>query len=350
MANENIENIVKQTTSNTIYQVHKGDYNELRYAANLFLNEVDKIAQRNHAIASQGTIKKEISDIYKYMKADTENTRQALQLQHIFEKQLNDFMGRTIYLTYVDTQGNLNVYDDANTGKLYSQAVKESKGQRGNISASKMFQTIDLQQDLKEKILISINKRKGVYQEAIRRWEKNKTQEWDREKIESGKEYYPSKNTFYWRLNDYHISGWTNPIQNRGWIAQGYAGAVINEDQSIVSLKLQLGLKNLWQNHISQDSIGGAIKGDIVYKENGDIQFAVKSGTFSTARFGQFVRLAYNILQIQLLTPQQFQKALPALVNFRKITNDIIEAARKKGQQEIIYKIGKQTYKIILGS
>lgn len=343
MANENVENFIKNITSEAVYKVHQGNYSQLKIAANLFLNEVDKIAQRNHKIASQDTIKKEITDIYKYMKEDSENTQQALQLQHIFETQLNDFMGRVIYLTYVDRQGNLNIYDDANIGQLYSQATKESKGQRGNISASRMFQTIDLQQDLREKILISISKRKEVYQEALYRWEKNKTQEWDRDKIESGKEYYPSKNTFYWRLNDYHITGWTNPIQNRGWIAEGYAGAVINEDPSVISSELQRSLKALWENHISQDSIGGAIKGDVIWKENGNIQFAVKSGTFSTARFGQFVRLAYNILQIDILTPSQFQKVLPKLVNFKTITNKIIEAAQKKGKQELLQLINNLT-------
>ncbi len=349
MANENIEENIKKITSEEIYKVHQGNYNELKVAANIFLDKVDKIAKRNHYIASQNTIKKEITDIYKYMKEDSENTREALQLQHIFETQLNDFMGRVIYLTYVDKQGNLNIYDDANIGKLYSQATKESKGQRGNISAGKMFQTIDLQEDLKEKMLLSISQRKEVYQEAIARWEGNKTQDWDREKIESGKVYNPSKNTFYWRLNDYHITGWTDPIQNRGWIAEGYAGAVINEDPEVLSIKLQHGLKSLWENHILQDSIGGAIKGDVVWKENGNIQFAVKSGTFSTARFGQFVRLAFNILQIDILTPSQFQKVLPALVNFKKITNEIIQAAKEKGEKELTFKIGKEKYTVLLG-
>lgn len=346
MANEHIEEYVKKITANEVYKVHQGNYEQLKYAAQIFLDRVRDIADLNHQIVSQNSIKTQMSKIHEYMKKDVENTRQALQLQHIFETQLNDFMGRVIYLTYVDKEGNINFYDDANIGKLYSQATKESKGRRGNISASKMFETIDLEQELREKMLISIAERKLVYQQAIRRWEKNKTQDYVDGIPLSGKDYNPSKNTFYWRLNDYHITGWTDPISNRGWIAEGYAGAVINEDPQVKSKAIESSLKQLWEEHIQQDSIGGAIKGDIVLRDNGNIQFAVKSGSFSTARFGQYVRLAYNIQQIDILTPEQFEKVLPVLVNFRKATTEIIQAARKKGQQEITFTVNKQQYSV----
>lgn len=333
-----VENKLIQDTSESVFKVHQGDYNQLKQAANYFLEEVNKISQINHNIMSKSSIISQIREIYTKMRQAESNTQKALSLQHIFQTQLNDFMGRTIYLTYVDKEGNLNIYDDADIGQLYSMATI-NRG-RGNISASKMFDAMDIQADLKEKIQKSIQNKAAVFREAISRWESNKDQ--------LKKDYNPSKNTFYWRLYDYHISGWTNPISNRGWIAEGYAGAVINEDSQVTSSNMESSLKALYEKHINQDSIGGAIKGDIVLQKNEQIQFAIKSGSFSTARFGQYVRLAYNILQIPKLTTQQFEKALPALVNFRKITTQIIQASRKKAQQELTYKIGKETYKIVL--
>ena len=333
-----VEETIIQATSNGVFKVHEGDYNQLRQAANLFLQEVNKISQINHNILSCNSIKEQIKEIYNKMRDAESNTQKALQLQHIFETQINDFMGRTIYLTYVDRQGNLNIYDDANIGKLYSMATV-NKG-RGNISASKMFDAMDVNADLKQKLENSIKNKAGVFRQAVSRWESDKNQ--------LTKDYDPSKNTFYWRLYDYHISGWTNPIATRGIIAEGYAGAVINEDFEVDNNTMEYSLKALYEKHIDKDSIGGAIKGDVVLKDDGQIQFAIKSGSFSTAMFGQYVRLAYNILQIQQLTPQQFENALPALVNFRKITNQIIEAAALKGEQEITFMIGKQKYSIVL--
>ena len=347
MANE-IEKYVQEKTSQKIYEVHQGDYNDLRQAALIFLQQVKKLSQLNHNIIGQDTIRKEIDAIYKNMRQAEKNTQKALSLQHIFEKQINDFMGRTIYLTYVNKQGGLYIYDDVNIGKLYSQATV-NKG-RGNISAEKMFDTIDIQGDLKEKILKSIQNRKDVFQKAVSRWQKNYQQDFDPSKTQTGKAYRPSKNTFYWRLHDYHISGWTDPITNRGWIAQGYAGAVINEENEINNAFIESSLQVLWTRYMKQDSLGGAIKGDIVLKNQTDIQFAIKSGSsFSTAKFGQFVRLAYNIIQIKLLTPSQFEAVLPKLVNFSKVTDKIIEGANTKGEKEITFEIKKQKTTVTLG-
>ena len=345
-ANSQIRKNIEKITNENVYRVHQGDYNELKQASLMFLDEVGKLSKKNHNIMSKDTIRQQIDAIYKDMRQAERNTQQALKLQHIFEQQLNEFMGRTIYLTYVNSQGGMYIYDDANIGKLYSTATG-NKG-RGNIAASKMFDALDVQQDLKQKILKSIENRKQVYQVAIRRWERNYQQDFDPTKTESGKAYNPSKNTFYWRLHDYHITGWTDPITNRGWIAEGYAGAVINQDEFVNSKFIESSLQALWKN-MKQDSIGGAIKGDVVLKNDGSIQFAIKSGSFSTAKFGQYVRLAYNISQINLLTPTQFETVLPKLVNFGKITDKIIETANQYGKKQLEFKIGKEPYKVILG-
>lgn len=340
MANQGLENFIKTQTSQEVYEVHYGEYDQLKNAALIFLEQINKLSWLNRNIIQQKIIKSQMDTIYANMRQAEKNTQKALQLQHIFEKQLNDFLGRTIYLTYVNKQGNLYIYDDANIGKLYSSATVNTG--RGNISASKLFDTMDIEKDLKEKIQYSIRNKAAVFRAAVARWEKEKTQ--------TVKDYNPSKNTFYWRLYDYHISGWTKPFSNRGWIAQGYAGAVINEDKDVSSSNLEESLKNLYEKHMKQDSIGAAIKGDIKLDDNGNIQFAIKSGnSFSTAKFGQYIRLAYNITQIKILTPSQLESVLPKLVNFSKITDEIIKAANSYGEKQLTLKIGKEKYTVILG-
>ena len=184
----------------------------------------------------------------------------------------------------------------------------------------------DLTDDLQKKIEESEKLRAHVYNVAIARWSGN-------ENNEIIKNYDPSKKTFYWKLFDnHHISGWTKPIQTKGIIAEGYAGAVINEDPKVVSSDLEYSLKILYENHIQKDSIGAAIKGDVVWNENGNIQFAIKSGSFSTARFGQYLNLAYNTIQINMISASEYEKYLPKLVRISKAADAILLDINQKSE------------------
>lgn len=319
-----IESLVKQNLAQDFVEVDEGDFQALKVASNTFINKVELIANQTYHIhmmlKNNSSLKSGIRQFYQFMRQSTNFTRQALQLQHIFEQQLNSFLGRTIYLTYVTDKGKLLYFDDANIGKLYQGATKNVG--RGNISAAKvaaLSDVNDLADQLRDRLKKSEQLRSHVYNVAIERWQSNVNDE-------DIKVYNPSKNTFYWRLWDnHHISGWTKPITSKGIIAQGYAGAVINEDPQIANSNLEFSLKALYQNHIQKDSIGAVIKGDVVWNENGQIQFAIKQGSFSTARFGQYLILAYNIQQIQQISKEEFQKFLPQLIKLNKITNSIIQ-------------------------
>lgn len=321
---EIIQKSLQQTLSQDLVKVDEGDFIALKLAANQFINKVENISYQGQRIYSVlingGSIKKGIAQFYQWMRSSQSFTRQALQLQHQFQEQLNNFLGRTIYLTYVKEDGSLLYLDDTKIGELYAQATKNVG--RGNISASKVEQMTDtekIQDELYKRLKASQELRAHVYKIAIARWQSNVNNELT-------KKYDPSKNTFYWRLYDnHHITGWTNPIATKGIIAQGYAGAVINEDPQVISSQLESSLKILYQNHIQKDSIGGAIKGDVVLNQNGQIQFAIKQGSFSTARFGQYLILAYNIQQIKQISKEEFMKYLPQLVKLNKITNAIIQ-------------------------
>lgn len=327
---EVIFNSITDATVKDLVEIDRIDFEQLKIASNTFIRKVEDIFNRvnhTHMIIKGNTIKKGLRQFYQLMRDSTTFTQEALQLQHEFESELNKFLGRIIYLTWVDESGHMLYFDDANIGKIYANATA-NRG-RGNISATKMKEVADINDltgDLRKRLEESQRLRIHVYQIAVARWAGNQGEEI--------KDYDPSKKTFYWRLYDnHHISGWTDPIATKGVIAEGYAGAVINQDPQVISSNLEFSLKNLYENHIQKDSVGAAIKGDVVWDQNGNVQFAIKEGSFSTARFGQYLNLAYNTIQIKTMTAQQYEKILPRLVRIGKATNKILEEINKNAEE-----------------
>lgn len=330
------EQVVKQSiidnTAPDLYNTDYESFEKLKLAATNFISNAENMLNQTRHIKNK-SLKNSLTDFYKLMRESTNFTQEALQLQHNFEIQLNKFLNRVIYLTWVDDTGHLSYFDEARIGEIYTKATA-NRG-RGNVSSStmeKFINTNDLVNDLKNRLKHAEQLRIGVYQEAIKRWASN-----DNEQV---KKYNPSDKTFYWRLIDnHHITGHTPPIASKGIIAEGYAGAVINEDYNVVSSSMEFSLRNLYQNHIRKDSIGAAIKGDITWNENGNIQFAIKEGSFSTARFGQYLNLAYNTLQIERITVEQYKKYLPKLIRLSnlatQIINNINEETKKQLDREI---------------
>lgn len=295
-----ISQALKETADQAVQESDNKDFVIFQTAAQVFLNQIEKLSSEYNARINQKNIKEKIEELYGLMRQNTNYTREILQCQHTFENALDTFLGRTIKLAFVVPDGNIRFYGEAKIGELYSKAAKQWG--RGNITKGKVLkmEEDELEADIKEDIQESMKNKWEVYREALARYNKNRE--------EGHMHYSPSKNTFYWWAI-YHKKlmdpGWTDPISNRGPIAEGYAGAVINQDPEIDNNDIEMSLYKLWVNHIQKDSIGAAIKGDIVLDSNGNIQFAVKSGNFSTARVQQYIALAYNILQLKNLTAQQ---------------------------------------------
>lgn len=332
-SNENIvSNLILQAAAPDLVEVDYNDFEQLKIAANQFIvkveNMINQVRHTHQLIQNKTSIKDSLRDFYQLMRQSTQFTQEALILQHNFETQLNNFLGRKIYLGWVNDEGHILYFDQANIGRLYANATA-NRG-RGNISVStikNMMDVNDLTNDLQKKLQQSEKLRAHVYNIAIARWS-------DNENNEIIKNYNPSKKTFYWKLFDnYHISGWTKPIQTKGDIAEGYAGAVINEDPDVISSNLEYSLKILYENHIQKDSVGAAIKGDVVWNENGNIQFAIKEGSFSTARFGQYLNLAYNTIQIKMISADEYEKYLPKLIKISKVTDSILTDINQKSEQ-----------------
>lgn len=334
-SNENVvNNSIIEAAAPDLVEVDYNDFEQLKVAANQFITKVENMINRmrhtHQLIQSKTSIKNSMTIFYQLMRQSTQFTQEALILQHTFETQLNNFLGRKIYLGWVNDEGHILYLDEANIGRLYANATANMG--RGNISASKirdMMDVNDLTEALQKRLEESEKLRAHVYNVAIARWSGN-------EKDETIKNYNPSKKTFYWRLIDnHHISGWTKPIATKGVIAEGYAGAVINEDPKVISSDLEYSLKVLYENHIQKDSVGAAIKGDIVWNQDGNIQFAIKEGSFSTAKFGQYLNLAYNTIQINIISANEYEKYLPKLVRISKITDAILLDINQKSEQKL---------------
>lgn len=331
---EIVQEIVKNNTVETIAeQESKTTFIHLQKAANTFLNELALLSNTpSHGSLLQKlqTTSDMINTLYGDMRASSSYTQQVLHLQHQFENELNKFLNRTIYLTYVGEEGEIIAYDNVAVGQIYKQATANLG--RGNISAKTLNSVLNTDkqvQDINETLRKSVAKRKQVYLTAVKRWESNSN--------EGNKKYNPSLHTFYWRLfNNNQITGWTEKITSRGIIAEGYAEAVINNSENVINSAMETSLFNLWHNYIKKDSVPAAVKGDVVLKDDGSIQFAIKEGQFSTAKVGQYINLAYNILQLSSdTTRQNFALGLPKLLSVSKTSDKIVNIINKNAEDTV---------------
>lgn len=335
--NELLDPLV-EVTSKEIFKQEQGNFKQLQNNALFFLKQIDVIQQKIQKSSLQEQAKifiqtkmnkqSDISDIMFYL-----NT---------FQSQINIFFNRTQLLTYVCKDGNLKLFDDFQTWRIYTE-MQPDKGGRGKARASdqlaKYNQTFHT--ELKNKINQSAANKKRVFSQALRRFNKKN--------MEYKKRNSSLKNTFYYRLFDYyHITDWSTST-NRGQIAQAYAGAVVEEDDTISNEIIEWSLYNLnnrLENQNKANSIGAILQGDLFIKDStGQISFAVKStNIFGSPRIRQFIAFAYNILLFQNLTVEQVKNNLKLFSNIQKNAFDILNNITDYGQEkieEVINKINK---------
>lgn len=175
------------TTAKDIIAADEGDFIKLKAAAKIFLDQIKITSDMYEKASNKKKLREKISVLYSNMREESSYTQNILKHQHNFETALNNFLGRTIYLTYVADEGKINFYGEINIGKIYQEATA-NRG-RGNISEGKMFDANDLQKSIQEDIERSRINKVRVYQEALSRYHKN-----DDEKYMN---YNISKRTFY---------------------------------------------------------------------------------------------------------------------------------------------------------
>ena len=327
------ESVIKQSiidiTSTDFVVVEKGDFEKLKQSARLFVNKVLEYYQeslRVKKIINIENLKNGLQYFYQYMRENTIFTQNILQLQHYFESQLNNFLGRKIFLAWVSENGQIKYFDETKIGQIYKKAFGQFG--RGGISQSVLKNTeSNINENLIKKFKESQQLRIGVYQTIKDRWLEPK-----------------NKNRFYFHgyYQNFQRRKYTRSFSNLGGIAEGYVNAVINEDEKIAwkpgqsDKSKQSSIRALYEQHISLNSIAAAIKGDVIFKESdGEIHFAVKEGQFSTAQFGQYFALAQNILRQFVITKHDFQQSLPKLIKIDDITRNILENAFQEVESNI---------------
>ncbi len=330
-SNEKIVNdSIVDITSKDFVIVEEGNFQSLKKAAKKFVDEVLIYYQnllRTQRLIKTQNLKNGLQYFYQYMRENTNFTKNVLQLQAYFENQLNNFLGRKIHLAWVSKEGHLLFVDEANINQIYKKAFGQFG--RGGIDESVLNNmTSTIEQALIDKFKESQELRIGVYTTIRNRWLDPK-----------------NKQRFYYHgyYKNFNRRRYTRRFPNLGGIAEGYAGAVINDDPEIAwkegqsEIKRQNSIRKLYEKHIQLDSVAGAVKGDVKFQldeANGNIHFAVKEGSFSTAKFGQFFALAQKILQIEKITKTDFENQIPKLIRIDNITRKILQDAYNHFKEE----------------
>lgn len=332
MSNEqNVKKVLEEISATTLYEQQKDFLKEIKKIAQNFLDNYNLAYQNwqkiRTCINSTETLREKINNTYLYMREDEEITRTMLQITHTFQKELNDLFNRIVYLTYVDKQtGQILFYDEAQIGKIYEQATK-NKG-RGNISQNTILamEQAQLEDKLKNALKKSIENKKQVYGKALERYNENDTEE--------HMNYDPSKNTFWWRIDRYPWINPTKPFSNRGWIAEGYAMAVLEDAPNFNNTNLEWSLSSLWHDYMNINSKPAAIQQDLVF---GNIEFAIKSGNFSTPMVGQFIKLASGIIFLEedFSSIDYFKKIVSKIINLKDVSQKTVKRAEEKLIKEI---------------
>lgn len=333
-----VEAIIEEITAKAVEEEEdKNAFLELKKASEYFLKNIEKISElKTHKSLMEQliSIKGKKALFYSNMRDiyDVSYTRRILELQHQYEKALNTFFGREIHLTYVTEDGTVLAFSDLATGKLYEMGTRNAG--RANFNKAMIDSIIKYNSDMDEinkRLQQSAEKRREVYSEALKRWEFYENPKTGETEVKTEKEHGKYFHHFYWKQlgNSY---GQSKKIGTKGLIAEAYAGAVINEDESLLGdLEGDNGTLSALNKLIEKDSIPASLKGDIVLKSNHNIQFAIKEGSFSSAMIGQYISIAYNITKINNINKTQLLAALPKLVKKSRVSEKIVNAINEKG-------------------
>ena len=329
-----------------IDKITREEWLSLKNAAQeLLINLLRLNSQKQHIqmfLQSQEVLLNKIIQFKKYMQQDAESTRQILKYIREFQIALNNYLGREIYLNYVEKEtGNIFVFNEFYINQIYQLSSKGSEG-RGKINSSsaikELFKQIENRmsqsnlpshyKSIVQNIKKSQKERKKIYIRAYQRF------------LEKRNNYM-----FYWHNPLFRKRQYSNRYYRKwGDVAEAYAGAVINENPKF--LEMNEGLEELNRLASNHDSIPGILKGDIIFDKDIDIQFAVKQGNFSTEAVDQYIKTAIYILtnDSYYLDKETFLKNITILL--KTSWDKLDERVIKKGKDILSDKIINQNLKI----
>ena len=310
--------ICKEFGSKVLSDEEKEEVEQLKTIARTFIDEVNKTI--DNAIIGQ-TLQDRIKHIGQFMHKNDTNTRKLLVIAHQFQTKLNEFIGRTVNLTYVTKDGQIIIQTDAAAIDIYNKMIVNKSGLMGktfmgssiisnnkhkklNEQLTAFEQDIELKK-LQNDIDKAVANRKQVYIIALERF--NKEMSYKERTTKKGNKAY-DKHSVYWHLakDDHYIDWW--PVPSGGAIGEGYVDMIVNSrtNQSPgpytrrpYNRSFQLLIQDLAIRASRSDSVAGILQGDVRVGKEGTIQLAVKqSNTFSAASIGPSIGLAYAILSV----------------------------------------------------
>lgn len=284
----------------------------------------------------------------KNTESDTTYLQDCFKAAQQLEFALNSFLKRQILFTWVNTEGKILFYDQVETEKLYSSLqVSGTANAKGKFKVPNEDNAINnftdpILQKMKIKVEMATKNRAVVYKEALIRYDQ-KSKKKDKENGMEYKNDSTLQNTFWWRTNIQPYINWGqnngNTKYNKGDIAQAYADAIINNRENFNNMRdIEISLSYL-NKFINTNSVAAILRGDIILKDNGKIQFQIKSFKSSSAALGQYIVLAYFILSKENITANEikkyFQKSLQKNHNSAQlILQDLFDYSQKELEKQ----------------
>lgn len=335
-----------------------GDLKALKESAKNFLNIIKYQILFSEEMSSE--IEKNgynINTIYEAIHKETSLAQSLVAEQFIFEKAINNFLGRTIALIWIDDEsGKIYYADEAAAEKIYMTGTKK---EGGRVSISGVSQTtfdksfkdfIDKLGGFGIRIQQHQEKYAAIYEEVKTRWNNN-TQpnppdnKWynigEKQTNKNGetKKKYFYRTTFYWQgeggqaQKDPYL-GWSHSKKiNLGNISEAYINILMNSDKAVATIPTGVSeesIKQYWfymKNHKILNNTPGIVQGDVILAGRQSLQFAVKeSKTFNTAAIGPYITTALSVLTIDdknKITVEEILNNLPALGRAIKEHGDI---------------------------
>lgn len=289
----------------------------------------------------------------KSQKKSDDNIKTIYTKIAMLENAVNLFLDKVDIFTFVDVDGNVLFGDQIYIKKLYSKYInRRGKGDAG--ASLTENQLTNLNEDLNTALQkhLDVLKQgnnnfpsdgdKEIFKEAIKRLEQT------RKKLKgssAGYLYFKENNRYQYFINGHQdkMMRWKPPRYitggedkdksptkiNRGHIAEGYVDALFNENVSLGN-DIENGIKILIQ-HIEVESkkqiYGGDVQFSLQVTNQGkiSINLMVKSFNYSIANSGQYVFLAYNIINLkeQEFINRMNAQGLKIINNFYKKMEDL---------------------------
>lgn len=261
----------------------------------------------------------------KSQKISNENIRAIYTKIAMLENAVNLFLNKVDIFTFVDADGNVLFRDQVYIKKLYSEHInRRGKGDAGSSLANQLINLNDNLNAILEAHLKKLKRgnnnfpsddEKKIFKKAIERLEQT------RKKLNgssAGYLYFEESKEYQYFINNHQnkMMRWKSPQDitgkedkdksptkiNRGHIAEGYVDALFKEEGSLGN-DIEDGIKTLIQ-HIEVESkkqiYGGDVQFNLEVTNQGkiSINLMVKSFNYSVANSGQYVFLAYNIINL----------------------------------------------------